>query len=62
MNEEKYYIARKDEDPPRVMVATRHDENGKLMIGSLPFKPGMIVERCGKKYQIDERGVQRRMK
>ena len=50
------------EDPVRVMVSTRIDERGKFMIGMIPFKPGMIVERCNRKYQIDANGQQRRVK
>ena len=52
-----------DNSGPLIMVATRHDPStGKPQIDSLPFTPGMIIERAGRKYQVDKNGTQRRIK
>ena len=49
--------------PPRpvILVAQRTGPNG-IELATVPFEPGMIVERCGKRYQVDKRGVQRKVK
>lgn len=48
-------------DKPSVPVA-RRIVDGREQIAMVPFEPGMIIERCGKKYQLDKNGTQRRLK
>jgi len=62
MDAEIHTMKRKEYTGPRVMVLTRRNEKGELIIGCLPFTPGMTVERCGRKYQIDAKGQQRRVR
>jgi hypothetical protein len=35
---------------------------GKQYVSSIPFKPGMLIKRCGKVYQVDAKGTQRQVK
>jgi len=51
----------KPDTGPRIPIHTRWI-NGKLMIGSVQFTPGMVIERCGRKYTVDKHGTQRRVK
>ncbi len=45
-----------------IVGSFRHPKTGDLYVRMAPLKPGMIVERCGKRYQVDAKGVQRRVK
>jgi len=48
-------------EPPA--IALRFKEiDGKHYIQSAPFRPGMMIKRCGKTYQVDANGTQRRVK
>ena len=56
-------IKRDRTSPPIIPVATKiHPQTGELMIRVVPFKPGMTIERCGRRYVVDEKGQQRRIK
>jgi hypothetical protein len=47
--------------PPILPVSTRWVD-GKLQIGTIPFKPNTVLRRLGKLYLVDEHGTQRRVR
>lgn len=54
---------KKDVMPPEsIAVSYARDKDGNLMPGmvnTIPFKPNMLIERCGKIYRVDGKGTQR---
>jgi hypothetical protein len=50
----------KNDFPERIIIRCR-EIKGKLFYQTVPFKPGMVLERAGRKYQVDEHGTQRRI-
>ena len=47
---------------PIIPVNTRIDPaTGRLQVATVNFVPGMILKRCGKLYQVDKYGTQRRI-
>ena len=50
------------EDPETIMVGYARDKDGNIikgMVNTVPFKPDMLIERCGKIYRVDKKGTQR---
>ena len=47
---------------PQVIVSSfHHPKTGDLYVRMVPLRPGMIIERNGKRYQVDAKGTQRRV-
>lgn len=60
----KYKIRSEDKlsKGPTIAVGCLRDKSGKVVRYSLAeLKPGMIIERGGKRYQVDKNGTQRRV-
>jgi hypothetical protein len=49
-------------EQPNIMICYLNKDRLGDQIRTLPFKPGMTIDRCGKKYQVDKNGTQRRIK
>ena len=48
---------------PQVIISSfHHPKTGDLYVRMVPLRPGMIIERNGKRYQVDAKGTQRRVK
>lgn len=53
----------KQDHPIRVPVEYGRDKDGKIdKIRLVPFKPGMVIHRCGCQYVLDKHGTQRLVK
>jgi len=49
-------------EKPSIAVAVGYDDRGKInKIGYVPFEPGRIIERCGRKYRLEKNGSQTRI-
>jgi hypothetical protein len=47
---------------PQIAVNFLRNEAGNIdRIQLAPFEPGMVIRRCGKRYQVDAKGQQRRI-
>ena len=59
-------VPEKPEEPkgPQIMIGyVRNPVTGAAdRVRLAPYEPGMIIERCGRQYQVDEKGQQRRIK
>jgi len=49
---------------PEIMINFMRDpKTGSIVrTRTVPFKPGMVIERGGRRYQVDKKGTQRRVK
>jgi hypothetical protein len=49
--------------PPQIMLSYLRDSQTGKVIGlrTFDFKPGAVIERCGKKYVLQRDGSQRRI-
>jgi len=48
---------------PQILLAEVRDKNGAIVgIRHCDFKAGLVIDRCGRKYRLDEHGAQRRIK
>ena len=45
-----------------IVGSFHHPKTGDLYVRMVPLRPGMIIERNGKRYQVDVKGTQRRVK
>jgi len=50
--------------PKQILLSELRDPEKGHVIGErhTTFKPGMIIERCGRKYSVDKNGVQHRLR
>lgn len=55
--------AEEKSDQPRIVVEfVRDPETGTIKrVRHVPFQSGMIIERAGRRYQVDAKGTQRRI-
>ena len=49
---------------PRIMIEPmyRRDDEAKMVaVRTTRFIPGMVIERCGRRYVVDAKGTQKRI-
>jgi hypothetical protein len=54
-------VEEKEKPAPSIIVACR-EIKGKMYYRTIPLKPGLVIKRAGREYQVDANGTQRRIK